>query len=158
MLAQILLALGLACTTVAMHALGTVFVIGPAIGWGYTRSDATPRMPPLLTLIALISLLLVLHLAEMAVWAMTFAATGTLPNLESAFYYSLTSYTTVGYGDVIPPLPRRLLGPIEAAVGVLMLGWSTGIIVTVVQRLQVARRSSPGDDRSHRHIHEPGPR
>ena len=32
------------------------------------------------------------------------------------------SYTTVGYGDVLPSPTWRLVGPIEAAVGVLMLG------------------------------------
>ena len=36
------------------------------------------------------------------------------------------------YGDVALPEPWRLLGPIEATVGVLMLGWSTGILVTVI--------------------------
>jgi hypothetical protein len=57
---------------------------------------------------------------------------GGLPDLESATYFSLTSYTTVGYGDVVLPERWRLLGPIEAAVGILMLGWSTGILVAVI--------------------------
>ena len=58
--------------------------------------------------------------------------TGGLPDLESATYFSLASYTTVGYGDVVLPERWRLLGPIDAAVGVLMLGWSTGILVAVI--------------------------
>jgi hypothetical protein len=40
---------------------------------------------------------------------------------------------------VIPPASWRLLGPIEAAVGILMLGWSTSIIVAAVQRMYNAR-------------------
>jgi hypothetical protein len=79
-----------------------------------------------------VSLLLLLHLAETVVWALFFLLVGGMPDLESAAYFSLTSYTTVGYGDVVLPEPWRLLGPLEAAVGVLMLGWSTGILVAVI--------------------------
>jgi hypothetical protein len=35
-----------------------------------------------------------------------------------------------------------MLGPIEAAIGVLMLGWSTGIIVAAVQRIYNTRSTS----------------
>jgi hypothetical protein len=92
--------------------------------------------------------LLLLHIVEAAVWALFFRLVGGLPDLESAAYFSLTSYTTVGYGDVVLPARWRLLGPIEAAVGVLMLGWSTGILVTVIGvvygRLFPALRGEPG--------------
>ena len=80
----------------------------------------------------LVGTLLLLHLAEAVVWALFYWLVGGLPDLESATYFSLTSYTTVGYGDVVLPEPWRLLGPLEAAVGVLMLGWSTGVIVAVI--------------------------
>ena len=90
---------------------------------------------PVWTLTRLVSLLLSLHLVEMAIWAAVFTAAHVLPDFETSLYYSLKSYTTVGYGDVLPPTSWRLLGPIEAAVGVLMLGWSTSIIVAAVQRI-----------------------
>jgi hypothetical protein len=66
------------------------------------------------------------------VWALFFRVVAGLDDFESAAYFSLTSYTTVGYGDVVLRGPWRLLGPLEAAVGVLMLGWSTGILVAVI--------------------------
>jgi hypothetical protein len=80
-------------------------------------------------------MLLVLHLVEIAVWAAVYAFASVFPSFDTALYYSLKSYTTVGYGDVLPATSWRLLGPIEAAVGVLMLGWSTSIIVAAVQRI-----------------------
>lgn len=91
------------------------------------------------TLTRLVSMLLALHLVEMALWAAAFAAAGVLPDFETSLYFSLKSCTTVGYGDVLLPTSWRLLGPIEAAVGVLMLGWSTSIIVAGVQRIYNAR-------------------
>jgi hypothetical protein len=139
MIQQILFALALTCLTVVLHAAGGVYIAIPATGV-WKRESPSPTFPrPVRTLIRLVSLLLVLHLLEMAVWGTAFWATDILPDFETALYYSLTSYTTVGYGDVIPPVSWRLLGPIEAAVGIMMLGWSTGIIVAAVQRMYNVR-------------------
>jgi hypothetical protein len=135
MIQELLLAFGLASVTVVVHALGTVHVVVPAAGLWRRRVVAMYIPTPIWTLTRLVSLLLILHLVEMAIWAAAFAAADVLPNFETALYFSLKSYTTVGYGDVLLPIAWRLLGPIEAAVGVLMLGWSTSIIVAAVQRI-----------------------
>jgi len=139
MIQQILFALTLTSITVVLHAAGSAFVVIPVAGvWKRVMdSSAVPR--PVWTLIRLVSLLLILHLVEMSVWALAYCAGGVLPDFETALYYSMTSYTTVGFGDVIPPISWRLLGPIEAVVGVLMLGWSTSIIVAAVQRMYNSR-------------------
>jgi hypothetical protein len=47
----------------------------------------------------------------------------------------LIGYATVGYGDVVPSNSFRFLGPIEAAVGVLMLGLWTAVFFAAVQRV-----------------------
>jgi len=135
MIQQLLFALALTGATVAIHAIGTVYVVIPAARvWNHrSQSESPPR--PIWMLTRLVSFLLVLHVVEMAVWAVAFTAAGILPDFETALYFSLKSYTTVGYGDVLPPDAWRLLGPIEAAVGVLMLGWSTSIIVAAVGRI-----------------------
>jgi len=135
MLWQSLLALALAGVTVAVHAIGTVGVAMPFAGAWKSPGDLHVGIRPLWILTRLVSMLLILHLIEMAIWAAAFAQAGVFPDFETSLYYSLKSYTTVGYGDVLPPPQWRLLGPIEAAVGVLMLGWSTGIIVAAVQRI-----------------------
>jgi hypothetical protein len=86
-------------------------------------------------MVSLVGGLLVTHLVEMAIWAAVFWWWGMLPDFETAAYFSSTSYTTVGYGDVVLPTKWRLLGPVEASVGVLMLGWSTAIIVAIVHKV-----------------------
>ncbi|HEY4234913.1 MAG TPA: potassium channel family protein [Lacipirellulaceae bacterium] len=143
MIQQLLLALALASVTVVLHALGTVHVVMPASGVWNRKQVSSDSRRPALTLTRLVSLLLVLHLIEMSAWAAAFTAAGVLPDFETSLYYSLKSYTTVGYGDVLPPNSWRLLGPIEAAVGVLMLGWSTSIIVAAVQRIYNSRAAEP---------------
>jgi hypothetical protein len=135
MLLQLLLALVLASLTVVVHALGTVGVVMPLAG-ARTRWESDPASTrTVVLLIRVVGGLLILHLLEMAIWAAAFRAAGVMPTFESALYYSLESYTTVGYGDVVPDASWRLVGPIEAAVGILMFGWSTGFIVAVLQRI-----------------------
>jgi hypothetical protein len=140
MFQQLLLAFALASVTVALHALGTVYIVIRAAGVWRHIADSTVVPRPTLALTRLVSLLLVLHLLEMTCWAAAYSAAGVFPDFETSLYYSLKSYTTVGYGDVLPPTSWRLLGPIEAAVGIMMLGWSTGIIVAAVQRIYNSRR------------------
>jgi hypothetical protein len=132
MMRLVLSALGLTAVTVIIHGVGTVASTGRLARLWTRRKDRLGRLGTELLMAQLVSMLLLLHLAEAVVWALFFVVVGGLRDLESAAYFSLTSYTTVGYGDVVLPEPWRLLGPLEAAVGVLMLGWSTGILVAVI--------------------------
>jgi voltage-gated potassium channel len=58
-----------------------------------------------------------------------------LPSRESALYFSATSYTTVGYGDIIMPSKWRMLGPIESILGILMCGLSVSLLFAIATRL-----------------------
>ena len=58
-----------------------------------------------------------------------------LRSWESSFYFSATSYSTVGYGDVVLPPVWRLLGPVEAIMGVLMCGISVSALFAIATRL-----------------------
>jgi hypothetical protein len=142
MIPQLGLTLVLTCLTVVIHAVGSVYVVLPAAGFWPQRAASAKLDRPIWTLVRLVSGLLLLHLFEMTIWAIGFVIVGMLPNFETALYFSLKSYTTVGYGDVLPLQSWRLVGPIEAAVGVLMLGLSTGFLVAAVQKIFADRRGS----------------
>jgi voltage-gated potassium channel Kch len=51
-----------------------------------------------------------------------------LPDLETALYFSMVTFTSVGYGDVVLPGPWRILTSIQAANGVIIFGWTTALI------------------------------
>ena len=101
-----------------------------------------------LATVALVLALLIGHLAQVALWAIIFMAAGEFTELPTAFYHSAVNYTTLGYGDIIMSARWRLLGPLEAASGVLAFGWSTAVIVAIVMRLartrQLAQMRRPG--------------
>jgi hypothetical protein len=89
-----------------------------------------------LSIVALaISIALMAHLIEIAIWAVLFLVCGEFSDFGNAYYHSAVNYTTLGYGDVIMTPSWRMLGPLEAANGMLMFGVSTAIIFAVIQRL-----------------------
>lgn len=77
---------------------------------------------------------IVLHGVVILLWASCYRGL-CFSTWESAFYFSASSYTTVGYGDLILPLKWRLLGPLESMVGMLMSGISVGLLFAVITHL-----------------------
>jgi voltage-gated potassium channel len=80
------------------------------------------------------SVTILLHLLQILLWA-AFYRLRCLRSWESSFYFSATSYSTVGYGDVVLPPVWRLLGPVEAMMGVLMCGISVSALFAIATRL-----------------------
>src|SRR5262249_52872669 len=134
MILQLLVAFGLTCATVIIHALGTLGAIAHLSRIWQLKKQNHGRLASEVQMVQAVGVLLMLHLAEAAAWAGIYRLLGLLPDIETAIYFSITSYTTVGYGDVVLPPTWRLLGPIQAAVGILMFGWSTAVIVTAMNR------------------------
>ena len=74
-------------------------------------------------------------LVEVALWAAVYVAVGALPSAEPALYFSMVTFTTLGYGDVLLHDSWRLLASFEAATGIIMFGWTTGLIFAFVHRV-----------------------
>jgi len=49
-------------------------------------------------------------------------------------YYSFITYTTVGYGDMVPRGPIRFIAATEALTGWVLLGWSASFTFLEMQR------------------------
>ena len=93
-----------------------------------------------LAIVALaISFAFVAHLIEIALWAVLLITVENFKSFGNAFYHSAVNYTTLGYGDLLLTPSWRLLGPLEAANGALMFGFSTAMVFAVIQRLLMAR-------------------
>jgi hypothetical protein len=87
-------------------------------------------------------LALAAHLVEIAAWAWILSLCGPFPDFGAAFFHSAGNYTTLGDQNVVMPASWKLLGPLEAADGMLMFGVSTGMIFAIIQRLVQTRFSS----------------
>jgi hypothetical protein len=86
-----------------------------------------------MTVITLITA--VMHLTEIALWAVVFLLYGETSTIDQAFYASAENYTALGYGDVILSERWRLLGPLEAINGLLLFGLSTAILFALMRHL-----------------------
>ncbi len=75
--------------------------------------------------------------AEVWLYGVAYLAVGALRDFEQALYFSTTSFTTMGYGDIVLDPKWRLLGAIEGANGLLLFGWSTAFLISVTGRMRV---------------------
>jgi len=76
-----------------------------------------------------------LHLIQVVLWAFVFLRAGELPNPETAVYFSLVTYTTIGFGDVVLGPGWRVLAGIEGLTGIVLVGWSTAFVFAIVNRM-----------------------
>jgi carbon starvation protein CstA len=83
--------------------------------------------------------MLAAYLIEIALWAEVFVFCGEFQYFGTAYYHSEVNYTTLGYGDLIMTPLWRLLGPLQAANGMLLFGVSTAMVFALVQWLIQAR-------------------
>jgi len=58
-----------------------------------------------------------------------------LSDFQSAFYFSLVTYTTLGYGDIVLTGEWRIFSAIQAATGTIIFGWTTALIFYFIQRI-----------------------
>ena len=77
------------------------------------------------------------HVIEIGVWAAYYDFAGISFKSATSFEFAFENYTALGYGDPIPPEGRRLLGPITALNGLLLIGWSVAIIFEVMRMAEV---------------------
>ena len=80
--------------------------------------------------------LMLMHTIEVWLYAGAYLATGALHDLETAVYFSTSSFTTLGYGDIVLDREWRLVGAIEGANGLLLFGWSTAFLFSVSGRMR----------------------
>ena len=88
------------------------------------------------------------HVLEILVWAIFYYFVEEMQTWESALYFSTSSFTTVGYGDLLLSEEWRLLGSIEAINGMILFGWSTAFIFagvrSVYEHLHRGEETQPG--------------
>src|SRR6476620_4241053 len=75
--------------------------------------------------------LFVLHSAEIWIWAGLYRGLELFADFEEALYFSTSTYVTIGYGDVVLPRGSRILGSIEGASGIILIGWSTAFFFSI---------------------------
>ena len=110
----------------------------------YRRRDPWLNHPSFWLGVAVITgvmlLLVIGNMAQVALWALLFLALAEFQRFGEAFYHSAVNFATLGYGDVVMSANHRLLGPLEAINGALMIGMSTAALMSAFQDALHRRR------------------
>ena len=97
----------------------------------------------LLFLTRLMMLLVLGNFVQVMIWAALFVWLGEFNDFHRAVYHSAVNFATLGYGDIVMSEAHKLLGPIQAINGVLMIGVSTATLMAALQ--DILRRSHKAD-------------
>lgn len=102
------------------------------------------RVPNRAKLLVVIFTTFVAHAIEMGLYGLAFYSlvtvfhvgglAGSTPSLASALYFSAETYTSLGFGDLTPTGPIRLLAGVEALNGLLLIGWSASFTYICMER------------------------
>jgi voltage-gated potassium channel Kch len=135
MFLQLLIASAMVIATVGVHLIGLGLLIR-LLRSHHQRVGRFSTAP--LTLLFGASLgLFAIHTVEIWLYAALYVALGAVGSFEQALYFSTVTYATIGYGDVVLAHPWRILGAIEGATGIIMLGWSTAFLVSLLAQVKL---------------------
>jgi len=115
--------------------------------------DSASYLGTMTILAGVMTLLMFGNLGQVAIWAGLFQFLGEFQSYETAFYHSAVNFSTLGYGDIVMSDQRKLLGPMQAINGVLMVGISTAAFMTTL-RDAIKQNRHGWTAQRHEHIRE----
>ena len=139
MLRELIIAAAIVSVCLIVHTAGVLLMAE----WLLRRRDFfeqdAGRRHFALLIIMLFGGIIFLHLAQTSLWAVFYYTQDLFTDFETSLYFSMVSFTTIGYGDVLLPRNWRLVGVIEGFSGVLLCGISTGFMFAVINAMLQAR-------------------
>jgi hypothetical protein len=134
MIERLALATVMVGLTVTIHFVGLMALLWILRGRAHSVHESWTREGA--AIFTVVMGLMLIHATEVWLYAGCYLGLGALPDLETAVYFSTTSFTTIGYGDVVLDRRWRLVGSIEGANGLLLFGWSTAFLFSVISRMR----------------------
>jgi Ion channel len=99
-----------------------------------------PQRPKLLLMLVAVCLwVLAVVTCGVWLWALALNGLGALPDLETAVYFALVAFTTLGLGDVVAPQEWRILSVMAAVNGFLSFGLLTALLVEALRQVRLAQ-------------------
>ena len=138
MLFNIIVGLVVIGLTVIIQGYGTIYWV-----YKYDRersqlSDESFRKSGTKLLISTAVFLIFIHLVQAALWAclyMLLPGVSEFETFEKSMYFSLVTFTTLGYGEITIASANRILAGLEAINGITLIGWSTAFMFAIFQEL-----------------------
>jgi len=112
----------------------------------YIRRVTSERPPGVFSevrpLLAVMLVMTASTIVQIAVWGLLFRGLGEFSEFYEAMHHSAVNFTSLGYGDFVMTKRWKLLGPMEALNGVLMLGMTASTLMAILQHMIKVRGDS----------------
>ena len=135
MFTEIVIAAAIVSVCLVIHGTGILLMAE----WLLRRREDLERSPSsrhfAMLIVTLFAGVMFLHIIQTTLWAVFYYTQDLFSDFETSLYFSMVSFTTLGYGDVLLPRKWRLLGVIEGFSGVLLCGVSTAFIFAVINAM-----------------------
>ena len=136
MLVNIIIGVLVIGLTILIHGYGTIYWI-KLIRKKYKKKTTKSLSKKIVWILIYSAIfLLSLNFVEAIIWGFTYYLLPGITEFESiekAIYFSLVTFTTLGYGDITINSANRMLAGFEAMNGVLLLGWTTAMMFSLLQ-------------------------
>src|SRR5580704_8694586 len=145
MLRQIMFGATVSLINIAIHALMMMLILR-ARAAVHANAPSRPWLRLVGVMIAAVAMLMTAHLIEIGIWSIAYSLVDAAAQGADDFYFAFVNYTTLGYGDIIPTMRWRLLGPMTVMNGVLLFGWSTAVIFQILRTTISQDNFDPAND------------
>jgi hypothetical protein len=132
---HLLLGIAVILLNITIHALIITRLTVATRHASYRFRSTGAQIRTVLILTTSVAILMFAHCIEVTIWASTYVLTDAVKDDADALYFAFVNYTTLGYGDIVPINPWRILGPVAAMNGILLFGWSTAVIYEILRTL-----------------------
>lgn len=136
LLLNLLIATLMMTLTVIIHFFGIVLLLRLVSYHGRRVAHLSAILRQSLLLIIAVLGIVFLHTLEIWCYAILYLELGAVQGFEPALYFSTVSFTSLGYGDIVLTPDWRILGAIEAANGLILFGWSTAFLISMMGKLR----------------------
>jgi hypothetical protein len=134
MLTNLTLGTLLISATVLIHTVGLIVMsrwMSRIVGWLRLHRHEFGKTVAMMTIVLS---LFFLHTIEIWLWAAVFVAVGVVSGFENALYFSIATFSTLGYGDILAAHEWRIFAALEGIDGFILIGWSIAYLIAASTR------------------------